>query len=137
MTDVKKDEAGPVIAWQLLAPLPTSARHEEDLQGALRGDIALIDEVEKKATAWMDRRQLAFGSGLKALGEMSACNDPVTVAAIYGRWLCGSMNRLAEDVQDAQDFAVKAATVGHQTIQAMIEGFPIPRGTKGDSDRSQ
>jgi hypothetical protein len=118
MTNVQKDDAGPMIAWQSFTPLPDSVRHEEELQGAMRGDMALFGEAEKKATAWMDRRRAAFESGLQALGEMAACKDPVSAVAICGLWLSGSMERIAADLQDAQDFAVKAAAAGQQTAQA-------------------
>ncbi len=126
MSVLQKDERGPAMAWQLFAPLPTSVRREEDLQGALRGDIALVDEAEKKATAWMDRRRRAFDSGLKALGELLACLDPFVAAAIYGGWLSGSLGRIAADLGDAQDFAIKAATVGQRTAEAMVEDLVVP-----------
>ena len=55
----------------------------------------------------MDRRELAFESGLKALGDMAACKDPVSAVAIYGGWLSGSIeNRIAADLKVAQDFAI-------------------------------
>src|SRR5689334_4171571 len=111
MTNAQKDDGAAVIVWQSLMPLPDTVRHEEELQGALRGDMDLFDEAEKKTRAWIDRRQLAVESGLKALGEMSACTDPVSAATIYGRWLAGSLNGIAEDLQDAQDFAVKATAI--------------------------
>jgi hypothetical protein len=118
MTNVQKDDSGPIIAWQSFTLLPDTVRHEEDLQGAMRGEMALFGEVEKKASAWMERRRAAFESGLKALGEMATCKDPVSAVAICGLWLSGSMERIAADLQDAQDFAVKAAAAGQQTAQA-------------------
>src|SRR5437764_431999 len=109
MTDLQKDDAGPMIAWQFFMPLPTTVRQEEDLQGAVRGDITLLDEAEKKARAWMDRRQRDFEAGVKALGKLSACKDPVAAMAVYGGWLSGSMALVAADLKDAQDFTIKAA----------------------------
>ena len=126
MSNVQKDDTSPVIAWQFFAPVPDTVRHEEDLQGALRGDMALFEEAEKKAAAWMDRRQVAFESGLKALGDLWACKDPVSAAAVWGGWLSGSMNRIVADLSDAQDFAMKAAAAGQLTAQAMVEGLPKP-----------
>jgi hypothetical protein len=123
MSEPQKDDVGPVIAWQSFFPLADTVRHEEDLQGALRGDMALLGEAEKKARAWMDRRRLVVESGLKALGEMSTCRDPVTAAAIYGRWVMGSLNGITADFQDAQDFAAKATAIGQSTVRAMVEGF--------------
>jgi hypothetical protein len=87
--------------------------------------MGLFDEAEKKARNWVDRRRFAVESGLKALGEMSACKDPVSAAAIYGRWLIGSLNDIAADLQDAQDFAIKATAIGQSTARAMVEGFLI------------
>ena len=124
MSNVQKDDTSPVIAWQFFAPVPDTVRHEEDLQGALRGDMALFEAAEKKAAAWMDRRQVAFESGLKAWSELCACKDPVSAAAIWGGWLSGSMNRVAADIRDVQDFAIKAAAVGQLTAKAMVEGLP-------------
>jgi len=132
MSDVQKDDAGPMIAWQCFAPFPTTVRQVEDLQGAVRGDIALVDEAQKKAQGWMERRQLAYESGLKALSEISACKDPVSAVAIYGGWLSGSMDRIAADLKEAQDFAIKVAAVGQQTAQAMVEGYSPSGGTAPD-----
>jgi hypothetical protein len=130
MNDVQRDDAGPMIVWQNFTPLPDTVRREEELQGALRGDMALIEEAEKKATAWMDRRRVSFESGLKALGDMAACKDPVSAVAICSWWLSGSMGRIAADLQDAQDFAIKATALGQQTARAMAVGFsPSGRAT--------
>jgi hypothetical protein len=124
MSDVQQDDAGPIIVWQFFTPFPDTVRREENLQGALRRDIALFEEAAKKTTAWMDRRQVAFETGLKALSDLSTCKDPVSAVAIWGRWLNGSINRIAADLSDAQDFGVKAAAVGRLSAQAMVEGFP-------------
>jgi hypothetical protein len=128
MNDSQKNEGGPVIAWQSFMPfmpLPDTVQHEEDLQGAMRGDMALFDEVNKKARAWVDRRRVAIETGLKAIGEMSVCSDPVSAAAIYGRWFIGSLNGIAVDLQEAQDFAVKATAIGQSTARSVVEGFLI------------
>jgi hypothetical protein len=119
MSNLPKDDAGPMIAWQSFLPLPDSVRHEEDLQGALRGDITLFAEAQDKAAAWMDRRRVAFEAGLKAFSDMAACKDPAAAAAIYGGWLSGSLNLIAADLSDAHDFALKAAAVGQQTVRAI------------------
>ena len=119
MNNLPKDDAGPMIAWQPFLPLPDSVRHEEDLQGALRGDLALFAEAQDKAAAWMDRRRVAFETGLKAFSEMAACKDPAAAAAIYGSWLFGSLNLITADLSDAQDFALKAAAVCQQTVRTI------------------
>jgi hypothetical protein len=119
MSDAQQDDTGPIIAWEFFRPLPDTVRREEDLQGALRGDIALFEEAAKKTTTWMGRRQVAFETGRKALSKLSTCKDPVSAVATWARWLCGSINRIAADLSDAQDFGVKAAAVG----AAMVEGF--------------
>jgi hypothetical protein len=129
MNDSGKN-AGHVIAWQSFIPLLDTVRREEELQGAMRNEMTLIDEVENGARAWMDRRRLAIESGLKALGELSACKDPVTAAAIYGRWFIGSFNGIIADLKDAQDLAIKATEIGQSTARVMAEGFfldPIHR----------
>jgi hypothetical protein len=130
MNDSKSTEVGPMIAWQSFVPLPDTVRHEEELQGAVREDMALFGEADKKARAWMDRRRLAIESGLKALGEISTCRDPVSAVAIYGRWLIGSLNGITADLQDAQDLAIKATAIAQSTARVMVEGFlldPISR----------
>jgi len=123
MSDVQRDNASPLIAWQFFMPLPDTVRREEDLQGALRGDIALFEEAERKTTAWMDRRRVAFESGLMLAGDLTTCKDPLSAVAVWGKWICASLNCMAADFSDAQDFANKAAAVGRLTAQAMVEGF--------------
>jgi hypothetical protein len=125
MNDPRKDECGPLMAWQSFMPLRDTVQHEEDLQGTLRAEMRLFDEAEKKAKDWMDRRQFAVESGLKALGEMSACKDPVSAAAIYGRWFIGSLNGIVADLKDAQDFTIKVTAIGESSARAMVEGFLI------------
>jgi phasin protein len=119
MSDMQNDDGGPLMAWQSFLPLPDSARHEEDVQGALRGDMNLVEEAQKKASAWMDRRRVAFETGMKALSDMAACKDPASAAAIWGSWLSGNLNLMAADLSDAQDFALKAAAAGQQTVRAI------------------
>jgi len=125
MNDSKSTEVGPVIAWQSFLPLPDTVHREEELQGALRGDMALFDDADRKARAWVERRWLTIESGLKALVEISTCKDPVSAAAIYGRWFVGSLNGITEDLREAQEFVIKASAIGQSTARAMVEGVLI------------
>ena len=124
MSEADKEKASPIVAMQFFTPFTTSVRQIEEMQSAMRGEMGLFDEAEKRASTWMARRQEALESGLKALAEMSTVKDPFAAGAIWSEWLSDSLKRVAADMRDASAFAGKSLSIGQKAAEAMVNRDP-------------
>lgn len=119
MSKAATDTATPAIACPSIASMAVSAHQVEEFQSAVRDELALFDVLQKSASDWMARRQVALETGLRALSMMSSSKTPIAAASICGDWLRGSVQRVNADVMEAFDFSAKAAAATQRLGQAV------------------
>lgn len=106
-----------IEAWQGLTKLLQAMQAE------------LLDGTRKLTSAWMERRQEALETGLRAFGEMAASKDPGSTTAICNNWIAGSMSRLTADMNDASDLWMRLAEIARNSTMD-ISRQAVEVGTK-------
>ena len=56
-------------------------------------------------------------TGFKASQTMCGCKDASAMTAVYGEWLANGMSRIAADVNDAREVALRLAQIGHKSCR--------------------
>lgn len=125
MSEVTTETPNSVIVWPSNVQMAVSVRQIEDMQSAIRDEIALFDALQATGSDWMVRRQEALETGLKALSMMSSSQTASTAASIWGEWMCGSAKRINEDIAEAFGFSIKAAAATQKMIQTAWSSGPV------------
>jgi hypothetical protein len=101
------------MVWPLTAP------------DALRGQVQnLIDESQKAMATWISRCQEATTTGVRSFQALYACKDPAAFASAYGEWLTKSVTLMGEQMQDAQEGALRCAAIGRQFVSTAFQSAP-------------
>jgi hypothetical protein len=82
----------------------------------LAQQVALLEGINALAAAWMKRRQEALETGLVALQQISACQDPAAAARICADWVGGSLDRLAADARDLREHTLRMMDAGQKAV---------------------
>ena len=91
------------------------------MQSLLHEQTELLEESQKMMAAWTRRRQEAMETGFKAFQTMCGCKDASALTAVYGECLANSMSRIAADVNDAREVALRLAQIGHKSATALVQ----------------
>jgi hypothetical protein len=107
------------LSWPFMMPTMTDAA-QLHLETWFKEQAALLGEMQKAWTAWLTRRQEAMEATSRTFQMMLGCRDIDAMAAAYGDWLTGSMDRLVADISDAREEGLRLADFGQKSLAALM-----------------
>jgi hypothetical protein len=120
MSDQAKVDRGSGTSRPFVLPNMTDATRLQ-METWFKEQAALLDETQKALAAWLARRQEAMEATSRTFQAMLGCKDVGAMAAAYGEWLTGSMNRIVADMNDARDEALRLADFGQNSMAALMQ----------------
>jgi hypothetical protein len=118
MSDQSQVKSHRETSWPLIVQnMPPAVQVHMDAW--FHEQAGLFDEMQKMMGAWMKRRQEAMEAAFRTFQRASNCKDAGALAACYGEWLTGNVNRIIADLDDARDEALRMGEIGQKSAAAL------------------
>jgi hypothetical protein len=120
MSDQSKVGRSLRASWPFMLPaMPDAAGLQTETW--FKEQAASFNEMQKAWAIWLVRRQEAMEAASRTFHTMLGCRDIGSMAAAYGDWLMGSMNRLVAEMNDAREEALRLAEFGQRSVAALMQ----------------
>jgi hypothetical protein len=125
MSDQAKTGRSFGTAWPFMLPaMPEAAGPQTETW--FKEQAVWLNEMQKAWAIWLLHRQEAMEATSRTFQTMLGCRDVGSMAAAYGDWVTGSMNRLMAEMNDAREEALRLAECGQRSVAALMQ-----QGTQG------
>mgnify|MGYP003393665302 CR=1 FL=1 len=96
-----------------------------------RAQERALDHLDSMTKDWLNRRRQGTQAALDAAHKLCGCKDPSEASSVYGAWMTGSAERMADD---ARAFSERMMKLMQDLAEAAAP--PPAKSTEAAADKS-
>jgi hypothetical protein len=126
--------------WPSIAVGELASRQAQYLKYCKAGQDEYLDEWQELIDNWCMRRHKSVEAAWAMLQELQGGKDGADVVAVWGRWMSGVIQRLAEDANDQIAIICRASrfcTEANGLFMPSVPDLRRPRGRDGNGGTRQ
>jgi hypothetical protein len=140
MPETEKATQPLLEVWPSIAVGELTNRQAQYLKYCKAGQDEYLDEWQELIDNWCKRRHKGVEAAWAMLQEVQSGKDGADVVAVWGRWMSGVIQRLADDANDQVAVLCRAMRLWSEATGVFMPTAPDirrPRGRDGDGGARQ